>query len=185
MGHAIGLASATQTRAVATKSGTNDTFNPATTPASKLWTYNNNGALWTEFDSGGVTGGPANFNGPQHFADLGQSTVVNGVTRSGAVALMNATGGNNRAMISDIEADCARWAYNYTIATPSSFGTMYDTLDADGTLRHQHHVAQRRRRVRQSKQRRDRHPSGRQQLAGDRQPQQSPAGHRSAEPDRQ
>ena len=108
--------------------------------------------------------------------DLGASAVVNGVTRFGAVALMNATGGNNRAFISDIEADCALCAYNYTIATPSPSarcttsstptarcGSTRTWLNAGATFTNR-------------QQRCDRHPSQRQQSAGDRQRRQSRAG---------
>ena len=134
LGHAMGLGTSTQTMAAATDTGTPDTVSPATTPPSTLWAYTNNQSLWTEFDSGGASGTPANFNGPQHFAPLGTSAVVSGQTRSGAVALMN-SGFTSRSIISDIEADCLRAAYNMTIAPPSQFGTTYGQLDADGTLR--------------------------------------------------
>jgi RTX calcium-binding nonapeptide repeat (4 copies) len=137
LGHCIGLSATAQTRAVSFDTNIIDGQNaPASNPVSTLWAYNGNGSLWTEYDSGGAAGGPSNGIGPQHFAPLNTSAQVSGSLRVGAVALMNATGGGgNRAFISDIEADCARLAYGYTIATPSQFGTFYGLLDADGTLR--------------------------------------------------
>lgn len=135
LGHAMGLGSNTQTRAVSFDTNAVDNQNaPASSPASTLWASNFNGAIWTEYDSGGATGGAANFGGPQHFAPLGTSAVVFGSTRVGAVALMNAFF-TSRSIISDVEADFARFAFNYTIATPSQFGTTYGQLDNDGTLR--------------------------------------------------
>ena len=107
---------------------------PQPNPACTTWLFNN-GSLWTEWDSGGAAGGPANFNGPQHFAPLGSSAVVGGVTYQGAVALMNGSGSGGRTIISDLEADAARLAYGYTITPPTRFGTMYGILDNDGTLR--------------------------------------------------
>ena len=132
MGHAIGFDSTSRTRnpAVAINTNFEDTVNsPASDPVSTLWLASNH-SLWTEYN-----GGPENRGGPVHFAPLGSQAVVGGITYSGAVALMNAVGGFERELISDLEADFAGIAYGYTITRPSSFGTMYDTLDADGTLR--------------------------------------------------
>jgi hypothetical protein len=135
LGHAVGLASTTQTQARSADTGTTDGVSaPASTPPSTLWGYGNNGSLWTEWDSGGATGTASNAQGPQHFAPLNTSAIVGGGTRVGAVALMNPTY-TTRSIISDLEADCARLAYGYSISRPSDMGTTYAQLDADGTLR--------------------------------------------------
>ena len=142
LGHAVGLGATPQTLLQATDSGITDTINtPASTPASTYWRLADvsQESLWTSWDSGGATcpGGaappcPANSMGPQHFAPLGARWPALGLF--GAAALMNASV-TSRSIISDAEALAAGDAYGYSIVRPSSFGTMYNTLDADGTLR--------------------------------------------------
>ncbi|MEX2092601.1 MAG: CSLREA domain-containing protein, partial [Pirellulales bacterium] len=134
LGHAMGLGSTTQTSAHSLDTEYVDNVNtPASNPVSTLWLFDN-GSLWTEWDSGGAGGSAANFAGPQHFAPLGTSAVRLGVTYSGAVALMNASF-TSRSIISNIEMDAARLAYGYTVTPPSTYGTTYGQLDANGTLR--------------------------------------------------
>lgn len=134
LGHAMGLAATEQTDAFAIDTESVDNVNtPASSPVSTLWLFDN-GSLWTEWDSGGASGTPSNAAGAQHFAPLGTSAVRLGVTYSGAVALMNASF-TSRSIISDIEMDAARLAYGYTVTPPSTYGTTYGQLDANGTLR--------------------------------------------------
>lgn len=135
LGHAMGLAATAQTTPYAQDTGVADTVNtPASTPASNLWLFSN-GSLWTAWDSGGASPNPTNNNGPQHFAPAGTSAVVNGITYYGATALMNAVNNGWRCLISDLEANAVGVAYGYTIDPPSNYGTMYNRLNADGTLR--------------------------------------------------
>ncbi len=135
LGHCMGLGSTNATRAVSVDTNDPDTVSPAPTPPTPpitLWAFNGNESLWTEFDSGGAVGGPGNFGGPQHFAP--RFAIANGGTRVGAVAMMNSAA-PTRATLSDLEADCLRLAYGYSIQRPSRFGTTYAQLDANGTLR--------------------------------------------------
>ncbi|HEY2840613.1 MAG TPA: hypothetical protein VGJ26_15765, partial [Pirellulales bacterium] len=137
LGHAMGLASNSQTEAQSIDTEYPDTVNtPASEPPSTLWLYDNgNGSLWTEYNSGGGgQGTPANAAGPSHFAPAGTSAVRLGVTYHGADALMNATV-TSRSIISDIEMDAARRVYGYTTTPPSYYGTTYGQLDNDGKLR--------------------------------------------------
>jgi hypothetical protein len=138
LGHCMGLGAGPQTwqPSVSQDTGDLDTVSmPATTPPSTLWAYNDNASLWTEWDSGGaVPGGASNKNGPQHFAWRDNSATFGSETRVGAVALMN-PGTPTRSTVSDVEMDCLRLAYGYSIIKPSRFGTTYGQLDADGTLR--------------------------------------------------
>src|SRR5262249_29879500 len=91
-------------------------------------------SLWTSWNSGGANGVGKDAGGPEHFAPPGSSAVVNGFTYYGAYALMNGSG-SSRSILSDIEVQELARGYDYKVVLPSSFGTMYDTLDADGTLR--------------------------------------------------
>ena len=103
---------------------------------STLWLYDNgNGSLWTEWNSGGVAGGLTDeLRRPGHFAPLGTSAVRLGVTYFGAAALMNAS----RSIACDHlrhRDGCRSPVYGYTVTRPSTYGTTYGQLDADGTLR--------------------------------------------------
>ena len=46
---------------------------------------------------------------------------------------MNASG-TSRSIISDVEALMLKDMFDYSITLPSTYGTMYDMLNADGTL---------------------------------------------------
>jgi hypothetical protein len=149
MGHAMGLLPTAQIQARSTNINTStpqtpspgsvDTIDaPASTPPSTYWRFD--GAhvktLETSYDSGGQSGTQFNANGSQHHAPAGASATVNGVTYLGSDDLMTPYYSNNqRRLISDTDAWMLADAYGYSITLPSTFGTFYDTLDADGTLR--------------------------------------------------
>lgn len=138
LGHAFGLSSNAAINAFATDTGVVDTINtPAAAPTpAHYWRLDtpNSHTLWTGYDSGGATGGPAANAGAQHFAPAG--AVVDQVNRvyRGQTGLMNASF-TSRSLINDDLAFILQDVYGYTIARPSQFGTFYDTLDANGTLR--------------------------------------------------
>ncbi len=137
LGHAIGLGATQKTRAWSFNSAAVDTINtPASVPASTYWPFDgpSGSSLWTSWDSGGASGTANNAGGPQHFAPLGAQWPAVNPTHFGAAALMNARV-TSRSIISDAEALAAADAYGYSIVRPSSFGTMYNTLDANGNLR--------------------------------------------------
>jgi len=137
LGHAFGLYAGGQLNNLATDTKVVDTLNaPAASPPATYWRFDGPSVqtLWTGWDSGGAGGAPSSRNGPQHSAPSGAQVTVGGTTYYGAVDLMNAYF-TSRSIISDNDALMLRDAYGYSITPPDSFGTFYDTLDANGTLR--------------------------------------------------
>ncbi len=137
LGHCFGLVAAGKVLAMSTNTLVVDTLDaPASTPASTYWLFSGPSVktLWTSWDSGGAGGGSTSRNGPQHAAPAGAAVNVGGTIYYGAVDLMNAYF-TSRSIISDDDALMLHDAYGYSITNPSYFGTMYDTLDANGTLR--------------------------------------------------
>ena len=124
----MGLTKTPQIKNVAHDTGIPDVQNGSGT----YWTVDTASvhALWTSSDLHADSGGPT------HFADYGASYPSVNPTYFGANALMNANDRyNGRKLIDDTSARILRDVYGYSIKLPSSFGTFYDTLDADGTLR--------------------------------------------------
>jgi hypothetical protein len=137
LGHAFGLSSNASINAFATDTGATDVINaPAASPAAHYWRLDtpNSHTLWTGYDSGGATGGATGQAGAQHFAPAGAVVDQNGRKYYGQTGLMNAFF-SSRSLINDDLAFILQDVYGYTIARPSQFGTFYDTLDANGTLR--------------------------------------------------
>jgi MBG domain (YGX type)/Bacterial Ig domain/Bacterial Ig-like domain (group 3) len=135
LGHALGLAklpqiaSAAVTHTTGTAPGTPDTQNGT----GYYWTLDtaNVHSLWTSSNNAKNSGYPT------HFADAGaiyQSST--GQVYYGANALMNSElVFPDRKIIDEVAAQTLADVYGYTVNRPSLFGTFYDTLDADGTLR--------------------------------------------------
>jgi hypothetical protein len=144
MGHAVGLLPSTQMKALST-----NTFNPDTIDSAKAsppvapaignyWRFDGGEIkpLLTSYDSGGGVISPFDANGPQHFAPAGASVTIGGTTYRGADDLMTPYyASSQRRLISENDIGMLLHAYGYTTQHAGYYGTQYDTLDADGTLR--------------------------------------------------
>ena len=138
LGHSMGLFSNSTINAFATDTGVVDTVNaPASSPASEIWRFDspNVHSLWTAWNSTGGTGmAGTNANGAQHAAPAGIAPIFqNNRTYYAFTDLMNASF-TSRSIITDTHAQMLQDAYGYTIVNPSTFGTFYDRLDANGVL---------------------------------------------------
>ncbi len=142
LGHAMGFSPGTVFNARNTKTTTADSADPASNGVAGPigFYYRFDGAtthgLLTSYDSGGQNSGPFDFGNAEHYAPAGTSVTVNGTTYFGADDLMTPYYLNSqRRQISQNDIGMLADAYGYTVNSGAAFGSMYDTLDSDGTLR--------------------------------------------------
>ncbi len=141
MGHAFGLNANSLSDQYAANTGVVDTLNtPATTPPSTYWTFTGPDVktLWTSYNSSGgdTTKSSGNAGGPEHAAPSGAVYPAVNPTYFGADDLMNAVGAiGTRYFMSDNDVLMLKDAMGYSVVLPDTYGTFYDTLDGNGTLR--------------------------------------------------
>ena len=144
LGHAMGFLPNSSTKALSTNTNQPDVLDsaqptPPIVPAiGNYWRFDGGETtpLLTSYDSGGGTNPPFDGNGPQHFAPAGAQFTLNGVTYRGADDLMTPYYlASQRRLISMNDIRVLLHSYSISTQRADYYGTQYDTLDSDGTLR--------------------------------------------------